>query len=247
MLSTPSGRGIEVLGLMAKHWVPGEVKTRLGATVGNRISAGLHRQFVIHLCRRLASVGDHREVVVAPESAIPSIASCVSDRWHFRPQSDGDLGARMQAWFNQMFRNGGFQRAVLIGADCPNLKPDELRTSLKLLEQHQIVLGPATDGGYYLIGLQKPAGVPDDHLFIDFLFADMIWSREDVFEITRHRINRAGWSLGLLPPKSDIDRFADLQRLRKELQTNRELAPIDGELADEISRLLEDADAELSQ
>ena len=223
------------------------VKTRLGATVGNGVSAALHRQFVIHLCNRLSTIGDRREVVVAPRSAIPSMASCLPDCWQLRPQTDGDLGARMQAWFTTAFQIGGFHHAVLIGADCPSLKPSEIQLAFGLLNQHQVVMGPAHDGGYYLVGLQNPLGMPDDHLSTDILFTKMRWSREDVFDITRRRINQAGWSLGLLPPKSDIDQVDDLQRLREKLKTTRETDPFDGELADHISRLLNEADAESSR
>ena len=243
--ATAAGHGRQILGLMAKYWTPGEVKTRLGATVGNRISAGLappiRHPSVPTALQRSVTIG-----------RLSSRRRRPSNRWRHACQIVGTSGPKpMAIWVPacrlgspRRFRAGGFDRAVLIGADCPTLKPSEIQYAFELLNQHQVVIGPAHDGGYYLIGLQNPLGMPHDLLSTDLLFTNMHWSREDVFEITRRRIDQAGWSLGLLPTKSDIDQIDDLQQLRDELKTTRETDPFDGELTDQISRLLDEADAE---
>tara|TARA_R110002049_G_scaffold2750_8_gene22187 strand:+ start:118143 stop:118844 length:702 start_codon:yes stop_codon:yes gene_type:complete len=218
---------------MAKYWTPGKVKTRLGASVGAEVAACLHRQFVMHLCDRLAHAPGIRELVVAPASAVDCMADELTGGWRFVAQNDGDLGDRMRTWFATKLAEPACEKAVLIGADCPNLKPQDIRTAFDRLDRDDIVLGPANDGGYYLIGLH--ARHREQH---EDLFTHIPWSSEDVLEITQNRAQAADLTLSLLPMMTDVDELSDLQQLCETLALTRHSDPGDGELADQIHRLV---------
>lgn len=216
------------LGLMMKYWDVGQVKTRLGATIGMHRAAALHRLFVSHLCRTLADVADWNIVSLAPDLRLGRFRSDLrswglDDRWNMLPQGDGDLGQRMQRWFVHCL--GGARpgsgprsvRAILIGADCPQLESDHIRQADRLLQRHDAVVGPAADGGYYLLGLRGPW---ESHAAsFESLFHDVPWSTEDVLRITQDRLARARLSVALLDRREDIDTNIQLNRLRESLDS----------------------------
>lgn len=207
------------LGIMAKFWEPGRVKTRLGAAVGMRRAAALHRLFVTHLCQQLASTADRCTVCLDPAEQIEAfrreLRSRRLDKWETIEQGGGTLGRRIQRWFQSVMTEG--RSAILIGADCPTLNEEVIDLAQQLLQTHHVVLGPATDGGYVLIGIRSPwepgAGGHER------LFRDIPWSTPEVLPLTRQRIQRAGWSLAELKPMTDVDTDKDLDQLRDQLRT----------------------------
>ncbi len=210
--------------MMAKFWTPGEVKTRLGAAVGMSAAARLHRLFTGHLCQTLRHCGDSRWLCVAPDRQTARFSEFLKvekldDSWQVVPQGEGDLGQRMSHWFGRYLTAGPGDdspqtplSAVLIGADCPTLNDQTIRQAAQLLDHHDVVLGPAVDGGYYLIGLRGPWSSR-----LEPIFDDVPWSEPEVFRITCDRIAQSGLSLGLLPVAEDIDTVAELDRLGKRL------------------------------
>jgi hypothetical protein len=118
----------------------------------------------------------------------------------YRLQGDGDLGARLRQAVGQAFVDGA-ERAVVIGSDCPGLGARQVRQAAALLEQADLVVGPATDGGYYLLGLRRP--VPD-------IFSGMAWGSDAVCAQTLAAAARLGLEHRLLEPLSDVDRGEDL-------------------------------------
>ena len=118
----------------------------------------------------------------------------------YYPQGEGDLGVRMEGAFRDAFSRGA-GRVVLVGTDCPGLDAPVMRAAFAALRRKDLVLGPATDGGYWLIGLRRPAPA---------LFADMPWSTDSVFERTRDRARSLGLSVHTLEPLPDVDRPEDL-------------------------------------
>ncbi len=120
---------------------------------------------------------------------------------YFYPQQGSDLGERMLNAFKHVFEKG-CKRAVLIGSDCPDISRDIITQSFDMLKAKHIVIGPAYDGGYYLIGVREP--IPE-------LFSNIEWGTEKAVSQTIDKINAAGLSLGLLPMLRDIDRVEDLQ------------------------------------
>lgn len=179
----------------------GAVKTRLAATIGATAAAELAEAFfwdTLALAERLASV----HVVVAlsgDERLLPALRGRV-DLW---PQGDGDLGARLERNLRRALAQS--ERAVVVGTDSPGLPVEYLTRAIAALETHDAVLGPADDGGFYLIGTKAcPRG----------LLAGLPWSADDTREKTLARLQERGMTVALLPPWFDVDQMTDLARLR---------------------------------
>ena len=195
-------------GMFAKYWEPGRVKTRLAARLGDAAASGVYRAFLECLVERFGSVGDRRVLVYAPVDCERHFAELAGNRYQLQSQSPGDLGARMQSYFEQAQR-GGMQRVVVIGSDSPSLPVSYVDQAFTELEQFPCVLGPSRDGGYYLLGL---AGrLPP-------IFADFPWSTDRVLELTRERLRAAGYTWCELPEWYDVDDADDLATLRGELR-----------------------------
>jgi len=124
----------------------------------------------------------------------------------YRRQSDGDLGARIRAAFTRAFDRGA-QQVVVIGSDCPRLSATHLRQALQLLSDVGLVLGPALDGGYYLIGINRESAARA----LPALFADVPWGSADVLARTLEAAESAHLGFMLLEPLPDVDRPEDLE------------------------------------
>ena len=116
-------------------------------------------------------------------------------------QGEGDLGERLHRAFAQAFAQGA-QAVVVIGADCPDLGPALFAQAFSALTRKDLVLGPAMDGGYYLVGLTRPAPA---------LFADIPWGSGEVLTATLKQAQEMHLSIHLLEPLADVDRPEDLR------------------------------------
>jgi rSAM/selenodomain-associated transferase 1 len=199
------------LGVFAKWPQPGEVKTRLAATTSPQWAASLAQACLLDTLDRLARVPKRRFVIFTPATAQSSFASVVAGRFELRPQSSGDLGQRMKTFFADCLQDGT-DRAVLVGTDSPNLPTDYVVTALADLERVDVVLGPATDGGYYLIGCARR---------LPPIFDGIAWSTSRVLDETVTLLREAGMSLALLPPWYDVDTLSDCRMLRGHLAALR--------------------------
>lgn len=184
--------------VFARAPVPGQAKTRLIPALGAHGAAQLHR----HLVRRalevaVASRRGGLELWCAPDAAHPFFAECAEAfGCSLHAQPTGDLGQRMRVGLE-----AGLP-AILLGSDAPGLTAETLRLAAAALEQGRDgVLVPATDGGYVLIGLARPA--PE-------LFAGMSWGGPAVLEETRRRAARLGLDLAEFEPCADVDVPEDL-------------------------------------
>jgi rSAM/selenodomain-associated transferase 1 len=198
------------LGVFAKYWQPGEVKTRLAAQLGAPGAAAFHRACVQTVVRRFSSVADRRILAFSPDHREPEFAALARPRWQLRPQAAGDLGQRMSSFFAEAFAAGA-RAVVLIGSDSPTMPEAFLHEAFDRLATTDAVLGPSDDGGYYLIGLTRP--VPS-------IFDSIAWSTPEVCRQTLERLEAVPCRCHLLPPWYDIDTPQDLNRLRAELATN---------------------------
>ena len=223
-------RATTLLGIFAKHWEPGKVKTRLARTIGESHAATLHALFVGALIERLADVAERRVIAFSPPEARSSFAGVVHDRYELVAQCDGDLGQRMQALFVAAL--AWAERVVLIGSDAPDLPRERLIAAFAALEQSDVVLGPAADGGYYLLGLARR---------IPRIFEGIAWGGPDVFQQTTRRILAAGIRWHELPPWYDVDEPADLTALRKRLREAAGGDPHLSRLATDIDSLMHKA------
>ena len=176
---------------------PGFVKTRLAAAIGNEAARGAYRRLAETVVANLAPL-PHTELRFTPDDAENEIAHWLSDDWTARPQGEGDLGERMHRAFIE-----AKGPAIIIGSDCPQVELSDLRTAAKTLQARDAVIGPATDGGYWLIGLNAPCPA---------LFENIKWSTSDVLPKTLEKANEAGLSVQLLRELTDVDTGEDWQR-----------------------------------
>lgn len=194
--------------VFAKEPRPGQVKTRLARSVGAAEAAAIYRRMALAIIGTLRDGPWSTTIRYAPDTAIEAIRSWLGDdRLSFIPQGPGDLGSRMRRAVRAALEAGGEgHRVCVIGTDAPDVDRPLVERAFALLEQgSDVVLGPAEDGGYYLIGLAE------DH---PELFRDIAWSTPDVLESTRERIRRTGLEWSELPVLADVDDLADLERLR---------------------------------
>jgi rSAM/selenodomain-associated transferase 1 len=197
--------------LFVKFPEPGKVKTRLAATVGPHAATEIYRQLVAAVCAHLPKEGEEVVVMFDPEEqraeteawVRPQIDGAVS----FVPQSDGDLGRRLDIAFADAF-SAGCQRVLAIGSDCIELTPEIFREAWDALETDDVVLGPVSDGGYYLIALKAahPA-----------LFSGIAWSTDAVLAQTERAAAASRLSVYRLPALHDVDTEDDWRRAQSRL------------------------------
>jgi|SRR6185312_3129111 len=188
----------EALLIFAKNLKYGHVKTRLAATVGNKKALSVYKQLLYHTVSITQELKDDKIVFYSD-----SINE--KDVWKnnvYKKQiQDGDtLGMKMENAFKSSF-TAGYKKIVIIGTDCFELKTDNIRNAFDSLNNYDIVIGPATDGGYYLLGMKK------EH---PFLFKNIKWSTSSVLKDTIGICNQNQLSFFLLPELSDIDEEKDL-------------------------------------
>lgn len=198
----------DCLGLFAKYWQPGKVKTRLAATLGPQQAATTYRHFVATLLDRLSDYPAQKWLAYTPSGRIEEFREIAPDGWHLDLQAEGDLGSRMQAFFARRFASGS-ERVVLLGSDSPHLPLESIQQAFLQLQESQVVLGPTEDGGYWLVGAS--GRVPD-------IFSGIPWSTPQVWPATIDALQRAKTSHSTLPICYDIDNHDDLRRLIQELQ-----------------------------
>lgn len=189
--------------IFTRYPEPHKTKTRLISVLGPEGAARLQREMTLHTlvnAREFAS-GLPTVVEVRFEGGdAKKMEACFGNSVLYRPQGPGDLGGRLQRAFAEAF-GGGAHRIIVIGADCPEITPALIAEADERLATYDLVLGPARDGGYYLIGLRKPASE---------LFRDIPWGSDRVFNETVRRASELSLSVSLLKTLSDVDRPEDL-------------------------------------
>jgi uncharacterized protein len=196
--------------VFAKAPISGQVKTRLCPPLTPDEAATVHGSFVIDTLERTRTavtkfrLSVNRYLACAPSSTL-AFFKIMEERHAVRllNQEGDDLGARMHHVFDTLFRRG-YRRVVIVGTDVPTLPLDRYQQAFELLIRYDVVLGPAFDGGYYLIGLKKP--VPE-------LFHDIPWSTDRVLPLTKENATALGLSMGELPQWRDVDTIEDVKML----------------------------------
>jgi rSAM/selenodomain-associated transferase 1 len=202
---TPNSAALIVF---AKAPIEGYVKTRLCPPLTPDEAASLHGSLVLDLLERCQSLqGCDRILAGAPTPDHPFFGA-MKARFNIPiwDQVGDDLGARMAHAF-QSALGAPYQSAVIIGTDIPGITAQHISSALKSLQDHDVVLGPAEDGGYYLIGLRSPS--PQ-------LFENIPWSTDAVFSLTQEKANALGLSMKILPMLRDLDTIKDLQAFTQE-------------------------------
>jgi rSAM/selenodomain-associated transferase 1 len=217
-------RWSELLVVFLKYPEPGRVKTRLATTLGDATAAAIYRELVLGTLRSVGawlaattnqtSIAPQRAVWIAfdppeEEVALRGWLDPLTREWLTPPrwvaQGSGDLGERLQGVSQQSFELG-FSAMCVIGTDCPGLGTDTLHQAFARLRTAEGVIGPATDGGYYLIGIKK-------HL--KELFHNIPWSSAGTLSSTVQAAERVGVSLECLDPLDDVDTEDDWRRWKQ--------------------------------
>ncbi len=190
------------LGLFAREPIPGQVKTRLAATVGPDLSARLYAAFLAYLVARFANLGNERVLAIADESGAENgyFQALSAGRYVVTGQGRGGLGERMTEYFARAFDRGA-GRVVLIGTDCPQLPRATVAAAFERLAHCDVVLGPSADGGYYLVGQSRP--LPE-------MFQGVAWSTASVLTATTAQLRQVGATTEVLPVHIDVDDEHDL-------------------------------------
>lgn len=196
--------GRRVLLVFAKAPVPGRVKTRLARTLGDERAAELYRRIGRGVVDRVRD-GPWRTVVVhAPPDAAPAVRRWLGDDVELRPQASGDLGERMASAFGWAFDEAGARRVCIVGTDAPAVDRSGVEAAFTALDDADVVIGPATDGGYYLLALDRPR---------EWLFRNVPWSTDRVLSRTLRAASEHGLHCRLLDEAVDLDTADDLDRL----------------------------------
>ncbi len=191
--------------IFAKLPRPGEVKTRLGKSIGMKESARIYDQFARHaftLADTVKSKGVSDYVFFTPGPRAGEVATWVDRPFLFVEQEGENLGERMRNAFVRTFDDGA-QRTVIIGTDVPELNASIIESAFHQLADHDVVLGPSTDGGYYLLGMKPP---------VKEVFDGIEWSSEKVFAQTVKCLQTSLLSYARLPEFADVDTEKDYRQ-----------------------------------
>ena len=195
----------------AKRPFPGYAKTRLGANIGTEQAAGVYARLLYAYLLDLlhADLADTRiELSVASPADVPFFADAFPELV-VRAQIEGDLGARMAASFEQAFAVGA-ETVVLTGSDIPGLDSQIVRAAFHALETTPVAIAPASDGGYYVIGMRAPGAR---------LFEGIEWSSDRVLAQTEALADAQGLEMAYLPERFDIDTAEEFERWRRQAKT----------------------------
>ena len=195
----------ELLIIFVKAPRPGTVKTRLAREIGEAAACAAYCRMVNELRLNLARL-EPVEIRFTPDDAGSDVAPWLCPGWRLAPQGVGELGARLQAAFSQAFASGS-NRVVVIGSDCPTVAASDIELAWNELDGHDVVIGPAQDGGYWLIGLRSSC---------PRLFEEISWSTPTVLVDTLKQAEAAGLKVKLLRQRSDIDSRADWKEFLRE-------------------------------
>ncbi len=222
--------------LVAKHWTPGKAKTRLASRIGAEAAAELSRLFLIASLSHFAGLGERHWLAFTPIEERQAFQELITDtRWQLVPQAAGTLGERLQAILRDRFCDGA-RGVIFLGSDSPLLALEHLREAIGLLASHDVVVGPATDGGYYLIGFSRD---------LPQILQEIDWGTALVMEQTRQRLAATPhlrWAT--LPMAADVDDYDDLLALKSELHRQRaDLSPSLLSLANRVEAICARQDA----
>ncbi len=193
----------ERLIVFTRYPEPGQVKTRLILALGGLGAATVHRQMTEHTLlqvRKLRSTNGISIEIHFDGNGHQQMQDWLGADLVYQSQSNGDLGWRMARSISEACQDG-IERVAIVGTDCPELNAELMKTAFHQLLTHDLVLGPAIDGGYYLIGLRY---------FIPELFFGISWGTDRVLSQTVEIANKLNLSVAYLPDLADVDRPEDL-------------------------------------
>lgn len=191
-----------LLVIFARNPVLGKVKTRLAAEIGEQQALEIYLRLLEHTHKVAEEAAG--DVHIYYTDSIDEFGLLDYFKFKKRLQAGEDLGVRMFTAIETGLKEG-YRKVAVIGSDCIELTTDIIDEAFAELDTHDCVLGPANDGGYYLIGLKVAR---------DFLFEDKPWGTADVLLDTIIDLQNAQMSFSLLPTLNDVDTKKDLDQMR---------------------------------
>lgn len=213
MLLNTMNKPCHQLFVFARFPEPGRAKTRLIPTLGSERAARLSRRLTEHAvaaARGACKAGTISLTVCSTGSSHRNFSAWLGSDLRFLEQSSGDIGERMRRVFEKAFAQGA-PGALLTGSDLQDISSDILKQAAAALKTYDVVLGPAADGGYYLIGMQR---------YNPELFKGINWGSARVAEQTRAAIKQCGLTCAEVSKLCDVDRPEDLEGLRNNQDFN---------------------------
>jgi rSAM/selenodomain-associated transferase 1 len=208
--------------IVARYPREGATKTRLARAIGDEETVALYRAFLADLALKFGGAHDHYDLhwcyTPGGEDFATLVATLVptqSTTIRAFPQQGAGLGERLRRAFQTTHRLE-YRKTVLIGSDSPHIHPDLIRRASDALDSADVVLGPAEDGGYYLIAMREPHDV----------FSGIPMSTGQVLRMTIELARRQGLSVATIDTLFDVDELADLLRLSQILREDSTLAPV---------------------
>ncbi|MFW9850570.1 MAG: TIGR04282 family arsenosugar biosynthesis glycosyltransferase [Candidatus Thorarchaeota archaeon] len=199
--------------IMMKYPEVGNVKSRLAESVGDKVATNLYRAFIHDTLTTVRSLNVPFHIAVYPPDALEKFSHWLGLSYEFFRQEGKNLGERLQNGFALMFKND-YREVIAIGSDSPDLPPEILQDAITSLQTNKVVIGPAKDGGYYLLGFSHDFFVPD-------AFSDVSWGTETVFQETLDRIRSVTNQVRVLPEWMDIDTKNDLRQFYETYKMKR--------------------------
>ena len=183
----------------------GDVKTRLAKEIGPDFVQTLYRNFVLDLLETLKRGKWPIIINYHPPESGKAISSWLGKNYLYSPQNGADLGERMKNAFKDAFASG-FSKAVIIGSDMPDLELSVLSKAFSALDSDDVVMGPAVDGGYYLMGFRQTCFLPK-------VFEGISWGTDSVFKDTLTILGKKNCQVNMLHELRDVDTIDDLRSL----------------------------------
>jgi uncharacterized protein len=183
---------------------PGQVKTRLGKSVGDRPAAQLYRCFTEDVLDTVETLDVDSHIFFAPAEAEAFLKDWLGEHRSYIPQQGTHLGERMAAAFRHSF-SLGYERVLILGSDSPDLPHTFLTEALEALREKQAAIGPSKDGGYYTLGFTPST-------FCPAVFGALPWSTPQVYPQTLEILKQHSCPVHVLPAWTDIDTLDDLRQ-----------------------------------
>jgi uncharacterized protein len=194
--------------IFSRYPEAGKTKTRMIPALGALGAAELQRKMTEHTLKTAIALQSSSDIAIQIHFAggdIQLMREWLGADFDYIPQTSGDLGTKMRSAFDHAFGLGN-QQVVIIGIDCPDIDQELLTTAFNSLAHHDLVLGVAADGGYYLIGLRR---------LVDQLFQNITWGTEQVLTQTKNIAQQLKLDVDCLPTLADVDRPQDLKIWQK--------------------------------
>lgn len=190
--------------IFQKNLIPGKVKSRIGAMVGDQKALEIYQVLVDYTHQQVEGL-ECKKLLYYSEFTENTYEN--NKDYQFFIQSSGDLGQKMGDAFKDQFEDG-FDQLLIVGTDCAEITQEIMEEAFDKLKTSEVVIGPAKDGGYYLLGMNR---------FISGLFYDIPWSSAEVFNQTSDYLSTHQIPFDLLPTLSDVDYLEDWMEVKERL------------------------------